>query len=150
VLVGPRVVRVIINTFVGPRVNSQYGTGWIVDAKLTYQAGEPSRVPLAALAISFGDVTCGDPAQPTARTAAIEVFEGVGSASSYMLITGHGQGNIDNCAEFCSKTHSLQLGSAAASTVIWRDDCHLNPVSPQPGTWELSRAGWCPGDIVRP
>ena len=33
---------------------------------------------------------------------------------------------------------------------LWKDDCYLNPVRPQRGTWKYSRAGWAPGDVVRP
>ncbi len=150
VLTGPLTVRVHITTFVGPNINTQYGKGWVVDAKLTYEPGEPSRVPLSALPLSFGEVMYGDPAQPTLRNATVEVPEGVGSAGTYMLISGHGQGNVNNCSEFCAKTHTMQIGTAQTSTVIWRNDCHLNPLGPQPGNWRLSRAGWCPGDIVRP
>ncbi|MBW2473688.1 MAG: hypothetical protein JRE56_03740 [Deltaproteobacteria bacterium] len=34
--------------------------------------------------------------------------------------------------------------------VLWRTDCYLNPVRPQAGSWKYARAGWAPGDIVRP
>ena len=34
--------------------------------------------------------------------------------------------------------------------VLWRTDCYLNPVRPQGGSWKYARAGWAPGDIVRP
>ena len=30
----------------------------------------------------------------------------------------------------------------------WRADCEQNPVSPQGGTWEFDRNGWCPGAIA--
>lgn len=30
----------------------------------------------------------------------------------------------------------------------WRPDCPQNPVSPQYGTWEYPRNGWCPGAIA--
>jgi hypothetical protein len=149
-LTGSRTVRVHITTYVGPRINSQYGLGWIVSAKLVYEPGEPERLPVAALPLPFGVVNYGDPAQPTARTASVEIPDGVSSAGIYMLITGHGQGNSENCAEFCAQQHSIGLGGAQLSTVIWRDDCHLNPVHPQAGTWQAPRAGWCPGDVVRP
>jgi len=33
---------------------------------------------------------------------------------------------------------------------LWKDDCYLNPVRPQRGTWKYSRAGWAPGDVVQP
>jgi Peptide-N-glycosidase F, C terminal/PDZ domain len=34
--------------------------------------------------------------------------------------------------------------------VLWKTDCYLNPNRPQFGTWKFSRAGWAPGDVVRP
>ena len=34
--------------------------------------------------------------------------------------------------------------------ILWRADCYLNPVRPQAGSWKYARAGWAPGDIVRP
>jgi len=33
---------------------------------------------------------------------------------------------------------------------LWKSDCYLNPVRPQAGTWYYARAGWAPGDVVRP
>jgi hypothetical protein len=33
---------------------------------------------------------------------------------------------------------------------LWRDDCQTTAVSGQNGTWQYSRAGWCPGADVRP
>lgn len=64
--------------------------------------------------------------------------------------TGHGFGGTDNAAEFAEKTHTIAIGSAQFSQHLWRDDCGWNPVYPQDGTWPLSRAGWCPGDVVYP
>ncbi len=34
--------------------------------------------------------------------------------------------------------------------MLWKTDCYLNPNRPQFGTWKFSRAGWAPGDVVRP
>jgi len=34
--------------------------------------------------------------------------------------------------------------------VLWKTDGYLNPNRPQFGTWKFPRAGWAPGDIVRP
>ena len=31
---------------------------------------------------------------------------------------------------------------------VWRDNCDLNPVYPQGGTWVYDRANWCPGAEV--
>ena len=33
---------------------------------------------------------------------------------------------------------------------LWKTDCYLNPNRPQFGTWQFARAGWAPGDVVRP
>ncbi|MDZ7848776.1 MAG: peptide-N-glycosidase F-related protein [Owenweeksia sp.] len=37
-------------------------------------------------------------------------------------------------------------GQQILSQAIWRDDCGLNPIWPQAGTWLFDRANWCPGD----
>jgi hypothetical protein len=34
--------------------------------------------------------------------------------------------------------------------ILWRADCATNPCSPQGGTWQYNRAGWCPGQSVIP
>ncbi len=61
--------------------------------------------------------------------------------------SGHGFVNSLNCAEFCKKNYYLKVnGQQVASQAIWRDDCGLNPIWPQPGTWLYDRANWCPGD----
>lgn len=68
-----------------------------------------------------------------------------------MNITGHGQGNTENAAEFSQKTHHLNVdGTDAFDHYLWKDDCNINPCSPQSGTWMFARAGWCPGQEVAP
>ena len=68
-----------------------------------------------------------------------------------MTVTGHGQGNTDNAAEFSDKTHDLMVnGSLAIEHRLWNPDCDVNPCSPQSGTWRFARAGWCPGQGVTP
>ena len=65
--------------------------------------------------------------------------------------TGHGQGNTDNAAEFYEVTHTLKVnGTAAFQHHLWKNDCGQNPCSPQNGTWLYARAGWCPGQDVKP
>lgn len=61
--------------------------------------------------------------------------------------TGHGFVNSLNCAEFCNRHFSLfRDGSQVARHDMWRDDCGMNPIYPQGGTWLYDRANWCPGD----
>ena len=65
--------------------------------------------------------------------------------------TGHGQGNTDNAAEFSPKTHDLVVDAQTVfANFLWKDDCNTNPCSPQGGTWQFARAGWCPGEQVSP
>lgn len=68
-----------------------------------------------------------------------------------MVNTGHGQGNSDNAAEFSQKVHTLFVDGVQTNThLLWRSDCATNPCSPQAGTWQHNRAGWCPGADVLP
>ncbi len=61
--------------------------------------------------------------------------------------SGHGFVNSLNCAEFCKKDYYVNINNQKVVTQsIWRDDCGLNPIWPQAGTWLFDRANWCPGD----
>jgi hypothetical protein len=76
------------------------------------------------------------------------------AARLFMTTTGHSQ-----VGEFTPSRRTVifapEKGGAPAteqhfSNTLWKSDCYLNPVRPQHGTWKLARAGWAPGDIVRP
>lgn len=63
--------------------------------------------------------------------------------------TGHGGGGNENCAEFCPKNHFLMMdGNQLWTKLVWRDNCSLNPLYPQGGTWVYQRSNWCPGAEV--
>lgn len=63
--------------------------------------------------------------------------------------SGHGFVNAPNCAEFCQRNYYVKLdGQQHFQQLMWRDDCGMNPVYPQGGTWLLDRANWCPGTEV--
>ncbi|MES2616897.1 MAG: peptide-N-glycosidase F-related protein [Bacteroidota bacterium] len=63
--------------------------------------------------------------------------------------TGHGMDQQENCAEFCSKQRTIKLdNSEIDKRSVWRDNCGLNSLYPQAGTWLYDRAGWCPGAPV--
>lgn len=73
------------------------------------------------------------------------------AAKIRMTMTGHGQGNTDNAAEFSNFTHHVWVdGSETFEQHLWKNDCDVNECSPQNGTWQYSRAGWCPGQDVQP
>ncbi|HET8809472.1 MAG TPA: peptide-N-glycosidase F-related protein [Flavobacteriaceae bacterium] len=75
---------------------------------------------------------------------------GTQSAAMKFLVTGHGSDN-NGCCEFDSHFYKVLLNSAQiAQKDIWRDDCGLNDLYPQGGTWIYDRANWCPGAKVYP
>jgi hypothetical protein len=146
VLTGDVTFRVFIDTWVGP--GSQYGDGWSVSAELDFKGGIPERIPVAVEPVlSATRVVYGNPASPTspAHTGSIEVPAGASQASLVAFITGHGQGNHQNCAEFCAKTHDITVGTTRFEKEIWRDDCATTAAPNQQGNWQPGRAGWCPG-----
>lgn len=64
-------------------------------------------------------------------------------------ITGHGMDTPQNCAEFCAKNHYFKINDSLKFTkLVWRDNCDLNPLYPQGGTWVYDRSNWCPGAEV--
>lgn len=64
-------------------------------------------------------------------------------------VTGHGMDTPSNCAEFCPKTHYYYVdGNQQFSKLVWRNNCDVNPLYPQGGTWVYDRANWCPGAEV--
>lgn len=70
-------------------------------------------------------------------------------------LTGHGHnsntGEYPHCCEWKDNVHSLISGKGEVASwhIFQYDDCALNPVFPQGGTWPGSREGWCPGDVVK-
>jgi len=68
-----------------------------------------------------------------------------------MNMSGHGQGNTNNAAEFSNFTHYIHLdGTEAFEQELWKNDCATNDCSGQFGNWMPSRAGWCPGQDIQP
>ncbi len=78
------------------------------------------------------------------------------NASTFKIrsrLSGHGHnsndGSYPHCCEWKDNTHYFYIdNNRVQDWHIWREDCKLNPVFPQGGTWNGSREGWCPGDIV--
>ncbi len=72
---------------------------------------------------------------------------GTSTGAFHFTPTGHGFVNSLNCAEFCNRHFTLFMdGNQMAKHDMWRDDCGMNPIYPQGGTWLYDRANWCPGD----
>jgi hypothetical protein len=88
----------------------------------------------------------------TPQTAAIDA-DAV-AARVFSTTTGHSQ-----VGEFTPSKRAIVVVPDTSATppaerrfenTLWKDDCYLNPNRPQFGTWKFSRAGWAPGDVVRP
>jgi hypothetical protein len=150
-LSGELTLRAFIDTWVGP--GSQYGDGWLLSASFEMTGGVPARIPAAVIPVwTPRNVVYGDPAKPIAAAVPAQSIP-LPAGSSYALrtfITGHGQGNAGNCAEFCGRTHTLTAGATAHTQKVWRTDCATTAAPGQQGTYQYSRAGWCPGADVKP
>lgn len=137
-----------IDTWVGP--GHAQGDGWLINVTFEFISGQPEREVVAVIPIlESQSIIYGDPEQETSRNRSVAIPKEYKQGLLWVQITGHGQANTENCAEFCPKKHSVDLAGAQYSRIIWRDDCHQNPIRSF-GTWTFPRAGWCPGDIVRP
>ncbi|MBI9034751.1 MAG: hypothetical protein JEZ03_09805, partial [Bacteroidales bacterium] len=89
----------------------------------------------------------------SARTIDLEAV-----AERFKVITrlsGHGHqsntGEYPHCCEWKDNTHYLYVNDQEAANwhIFQYNDCALNPVYPQGGTWVGAREGWCPGDVVK-
>lgn len=150
-LKGPLTLRTFIDTWVGP--GSPYGNGWLVTASFEMKGGTPEREPIAVLPIwTMHSGAYGDPAKPLSTSFPPQKLTPPSGSTAFALrsfVTGHGQGNLENCAEFCAREHTLSVSGTAYKQKVWRTDCATTTVPGQKGTYKLSRAGWCPGADVR-
>ncbi len=129
-------------------------SGWLLNASLTFVKGNSTN-PYQRLSHLwatdhwiYGDTAKASYDLP-ARTIAIESAT---KASDFRItISGHGQGNTSNAAEFSNFTHTVVAnGANFSSHNLWKNDCASNTCANQFGTWQFSRAGWCPGQEVQP
>jgi hypothetical protein len=145
---GSQKVRGFIDTWIATP------QGWVLTATLSFVGGIPKDVPVAVTPLPWSDFNVGDPAQPIASSLppqSLSLAPGASHGAVRVTVTGHGQGNSDNCAEFCSKQHTLTIdGMKAQQQPVWRNDCAQNPINNQGGNWQPNRANWCPGADVKP
>lgn len=151
-LSGDVTLRGFIDTWVGP--GSQYGDGWLLSASFEMKGGIPAALPVAVMPVwTMRSAVYGDPAKPIPSSlppATLTLPSGTSSYALRTFVTGHGQGNAKNCAEFCSRAHTITAGTTAHEATVWRTDCATTAAPNQEGTYKYSRAGWCPGADVRP
>jgi hypothetical protein len=151
-LSGQVTLRLFIDTWVGP--GHPQGAGWVVDATFDMVGGTPARTPIAVIPLwDEGRFDYGDPAKPIDAAVPprpVTLPAGTTRVELRSIITGHGQGNLGNCAEFCRRNHAFRVGEMRFARLVWRDDCPTTAAPGQAGNFRSPRAGWCPGADVLP
>lgn len=149
-LKGTQTLTSFIDTWVGP--GHAQGEGWRVTVRFVFYPGPPAGPDEVINVWSRRSITVGQSGEGQTVPDQIEPFtftvpEDATRVVAHLTTTGHSFGNTYNCAEFCEMKHDLAINEDVFSTTPWRDDCDVNPVSPQFGTWEYGRNGWCPGAV---
>ena len=131
-----------------------WNNGWLINTEFEFISGSPvyEYVTVRNLWMDY-DFTYGDTIFYSINLPEqmVEIPANAEQVLVRIVNTGHGQGNTDNAAEFSQKTHEIKVnGNTEFTQYLWKDDCESNPCSPQGGTWEYDRAGWCPGQDVEP
>jgi len=133
-----------IDTWVSP--------GWLVTAKLVYTPGEPADTEVINIwghrSITVGNTDPAANVDSQIDPVTVSIPADARRVRAHLVTTGHGFGHSGNCAEFCGMQHDVIVNGDVHSWSGWRDDCDQNPVSPQDGTWQYGRNGWCPGAIA--
>lgn len=128
--------------------------GWLVTVTFEFIEGHAEMTPYHVENLwQDGWMALGDPEDPIADyLPPLTVFIDAEADSVVFrsTFTGHGQGNTQNAAEFSMLEHAIIVNEQTTSHLLWRSDCEHNPCSPQGGTWQYDRAGWCPGADVIP
>jgi hypothetical protein len=147
---GRKKFGLFIDTWVGP--GHAQGDGWLVSADLVFTKKWKARKAVEVIPVfEPSNVEYGNPDLEAMLSAKIKNKRGYKSARLRSYVTGHGQGNSEKCAEFCSKNHTFSFGENDHTVLVWRDNCDQTVTKGhQKGTWKYSRAGWCPGDKVDP
>lgn len=133
-----------------------WGTGgWNVTLDFDYQAGAPTYNYSMVDEIWDSKYDLGNPAnlQPI-DSISYEFPVNVEDSKLRISNTGHGWGsnNTNNAAEFYNATNFVFVNGTNTFTQNLWNDCNPNPdnCTGQQGTWQYSRAGWCPGTIAPP
>ncbi|MDP6946989.1 MAG: peptide-N-glycosidase F-related protein, partial [Myxococcota bacterium] len=138
-----------IDTWVGP--GHAQGEGWRVTVGFVFYPGVAAGADHVLNVWGRRNITVGEieaEANVQSQIDPVDVLipETASQVVAHLTTTGHSFGNSQNCAEFCQMRHDIIVDGALVESVNpWRPDCDQNPVSPQAGTWQHPRNGWCPG-----
>lgn len=131
---------------------SGYSWGFTITLKIEFIEGVPPMDALSIDNIYNGYYTYGNVSNSIENYLTEKPFTYQNAGKVYLknTVSGHGSDNT-GCAEFCNKAFALKVNnSTIAQRQIWRNNCGINDVYPQTGTWVYDRGGWCPGAIVWP
>jgi len=142
---GPRRIEQVCHT---------QGEGWVVTVTFDFYPGPVDRLAYRVIPLWSGAPEIGNPDAPVENfyvPRILPVDEHAAFAKVYTVVTGHGMHpNTNNAAEFMPLGRTLTVNGESYRNVLWKADNYLNPCRPQGGTWKYDRAGWAPGDVVRP
>ena len=128
-------------------------SGWLVDMNLEFTQGEPAYFVTKLDPLWNSEYSLyGDPGiSYDFPEVTLPVLPETDADKVRMTVSGHGQGNTNNAAEFSEFTHHIWVdGEETFPMHLWKADCNVNTCSPQNGTWQYARAGWCPGQDIQP
>ncbi|HXC06677.1 MAG TPA: peptide-N-glycosidase F-related protein [Bacteroidia bacterium] len=136
------------------RINySGYSGGFTADVKFAFIEGTPERNVLGISKIWSGSFNYGNSADPIANHIPVQNLTAPANTQFSELkfkVTGHGSDATTQCCEFASHNYYVNLnGGTVDQRAIWRNDCGLNELYPQGGTWIYNRGNWCPGAAVK-
>ena len=130
------------------------GEGWVVTVAFAFYPGKAERQACRVINLWSGSPEIGNPDKPASdfyKPQEIKLDKSITHARFRAVVTGHGMSpNTNNAAEFMPLGRTLTVNGASFHNVLWKTDNYLNPCRPQGGTWKYDRAGWAPGDVVRP
>jgi len=129
---------------------SGYSGGFTANIRFAFISGTPDRAVLGVQRLWRGSYGYGGATSINTHFPAINAIAPIGTESADLKFTVTGHGSDDSgCCEFYSKNYTVLMnGNPVATKAIWRDNCGLNELYPQSGTWVYDRANWCPGAIV--
>jgi len=131
-----------------------WGAGWLVSVTFDFYKGRLSPRPFKVTPIWSATAILGQKDHPIAAAlppTGIRIDGRTKAAKVRTVVTGHGMSpNTGNAAEFLALWRRLRVGECDFENQLWKHDNYLNPCRPQGGTWKFDRAGWAPGDVVRP
>ncbi len=132
---------------------SGWSDGFLATCNFEMITGIPDHNPYKAIKLwtgSFPYGSAGNPISNYLTPYAAHIDAGAYGTRLRIIQTGHGE-DKNNCTEFCANySHTYVNSTQRYQTFVWRDDCGLNSLWHQSGTWLFDRANWCPGDLVNP